>query len=31
VAGQGWGSACRVGGVDVLLGLIIVSVNALSH
>jgi hypothetical protein len=30
-AGQGWGSSCRVGIVDVLLGLLIVSVNALSH
>jgi hypothetical protein len=30
-AGQGWGSACRVGGVDVLLGLFIVSANALTH
>lgn len=30
-AGQGWPAACRVGGVDVLLGLFIVSANALSH
>ncbi|WP_327291127.1 hypothetical protein [Streptomyces sp. NBC_01198] len=30
-AGQGWGSACRVGMVDVLLGLFIVSANALTH
>ncbi|WUH89432.1 hypothetical protein OG900_04220 [Streptomyces sp. NBC_00433] len=30
-AGQGWGSACRVGAVDVLLGLFIVSANALTH
>lgn len=30
-AGQRWAAACRVGGVDVLLGLLIVSVNALSH
>ncbi|MEE4545184.1 hypothetical protein V2S66_24850 [Streptomyces sp. V4-01] len=31
VAGQRWQSACRVGAVDVLLGLIIVGVNTLSH
>jgi hypothetical protein len=31
VAGQGWPSACRVGGVDVLLGLCIVAVNILAH
>ncbi|WP_234343295.1 hypothetical protein [Streptomyces sp. NRRL F-5123] len=30
-AGQGWASACRVGLVDVLLGLFIVSANALTH
>ncbi|MGW5354471.1 hypothetical protein ACWERV_28630 [Streptomyces sp. NPDC004031] len=30
-AGQGWGPACRVGLVDVLLGLFIVSANALTH
>jgi hypothetical protein len=30
-AGQGWAPACRVGGVDLLLGLFIVAVNALSH
>ncbi|WP_225846096.1 hypothetical protein [Streptomyces sp. HPF1205] len=30
-AGQSWPAACRVGGVDVLLGLFIVSANALSH
>ncbi|SHN09641.1 hypothetical protein [Actinacidiphila paucisporea] len=30
-AGQAWGSACRVGAVDVLLGLFIVSANALTH
>ncbi|NUS12353.1 MAG: hypothetical protein HOY69_13300 [Streptomyces sp.] len=30
-AGQGWASACRVGAADVLLGLFIVSANALSH
>ncbi|MFG1806078.1 hypothetical protein [Streptomyces sp. NPDC049040] len=30
-AGQGWGPACRVGVVDVLLGLFIVSANALTH
>lgn len=30
-AGQGWPSACRVGLVDVLLGLFIVSANALTH
>lgn len=30
-AGQGWASACRVGAVDVLLGLFIVSANALTH
>lgn len=30
-AGQSWGPACRVGGVDVLIGLFIISVNALSH
>lgn len=30
-AGQGWAAACRVGGVDALLGVFIVSVNALSH
>lgn len=30
-AGQGWASACRVGVVDVLLGLFIVSANALTH
>lgn len=31
VAGRQWVAACRVGGVDVLIGLLIVSVNALSH
>jgi hypothetical protein len=31
VAGQGWAAACRVGGVDVLLGLFIVGANTLSH
>lgn len=31
VAGRRWAAACRVGGVDVLIGLLIVSVNALSH
>lgn len=31
VAGQRWAAACRVGLVDVLLGLFIVSVNTLSH
>lgn len=31
VAGQGWGAACRVGGVDVLIGLVIIAVNAASH
>lgn len=31
VAGLGWGKACRVGGVDVLLGAFIVGVNVLSH
>lgn len=31
VAGQGWGASCRVGGVDLLLGLVIISVNAASH
>jgi hypothetical protein len=30
-AGQSWASSCRVGGVDVLLGLCIVGANALSH
>jgi hypothetical protein len=30
-AGQGWLPACRVGGVDVLLGLFIVGANALTH
>ncbi len=30
-AGQSWPAACRVGAVDVLLGLFIVSVNALTH
>lgn len=30
-AGQVWRSACRVGGVDVLLGLFIVAANILSH
>ncbi|MFI0897281.1 hypothetical protein [Streptomyces sp. NPDC020983] len=30
-AGQGWAPACRVGLVDVLLGLFIVSANALTH
>lgn len=30
-AGQDWAASCRVGGVDVLLGLFIVSANALSH
>jgi hypothetical protein len=30
-AGQGWGPACRVGLVDVALGLFIVSANALTH
>lgn len=30
-AGQRWPSACRVGAVDVLLGLFIVSANALTH
>ena len=31
VAGRQWLAACRVGGVAVLIGLLIVSVNALSH
>jgi hypothetical protein len=31
VAGQGWAAACRVGAVDVLLGLFIVGANILSH
>lgn len=31
VAGQRWAAACRVGAVDVLLGLFIVAVNILSH
>lgn len=31
VAGLRWATACRVGGVDVLLGLFIVLANALSH
>ncbi len=31
IAGQGWWTAGRVGGVDVLLGLCIVAVNILSH
>jgi len=31
VAGQSWGSATRVGGVDVLIGLVIIAVNAASH
>jgi hypothetical protein len=31
VAGQSWGAATRVGGVDVLIGLVIVAVNAASH
>ncbi|SEO87316.1 hypothetical protein [Actinacidiphila rubida] len=31
VAGQGWGAATRVGGVDVLIGLLIIAVNAASH
>lgn len=30
-AGQGWAASCRVGAVDVLLGLFIVSANALTH
>ena len=30
-AGRGWAAACRVGAVDVLIGLLIVSVNALTH
>ena len=30
-AGQNWASSCRVGGVDVLLGLFIVGANALGH
>lgn len=30
-AGQNWATACRVGGVDVLLGLLIVGANVLSH
>jgi hypothetical protein len=30
-AGQGWASACRVGVVDVMLGLFIVGANALTH
>jgi hypothetical protein len=30
-AGEGWATACRVGSVDVLLGLFIVAVNVLSH
>lgn len=30
-AGQGWGPACRVGLVDVLLGLFIIGANALTH
>ncbi|MEW1860957.1 hypothetical protein OG896_13830 [Streptomyces sp. NBC_00669] len=30
-AGQGWGPSCRVGGVDVLIGLFIVGANVLSH
>jgi hypothetical protein len=31
VAGQTWPAACRVGGVDVLIGLFIVGANVLSH
>ncbi|WP_232792438.1 hypothetical protein [Actinacidiphila yeochonensis] len=31
VAGQGWGTACRVGCTDVLLGLFIIAANILSH
>ncbi len=31
VAGRRWASACRVGGAAVLIGLLIVGVNALSH
>jgi hypothetical protein len=31
VAGEGWTTACRVGAVDVLIGLFIVGVNVLSH
>ncbi|BBA99747.1 hypothetical protein RVR_6499 [Actinacidiphila reveromycinica] len=30
-AGQGWGPSCRVGGVDVMIGLVVVGANALSH
>ncbi|MFI5758634.1 hypothetical protein [Streptomyces sp. NPDC051569] len=31
VAGRGWPASCRAGGVDLLLGLVIVGANALSH
>jgi hypothetical protein len=31
VAGQTWPAACRVGGVDVLIGLFIGGANVLSH
>ncbi|WP_308012210.1 hypothetical protein [Actinacidiphila acidipaludis] len=31
LAGQGWGAACRVGGVDLLIGLVIITVNSASH
>ncbi|MEV6010336.1 hypothetical protein AB0M29_26400 [Streptomyces sp. NPDC051976] len=31
VAGQNWPAACRVGGMDVLIGLFIVAANVLSH
>jgi hypothetical protein len=31
VAGEGWRTACRVGGTDVLLGLFIVAANVLTH
>lgn len=31
VSGRGWWSSCRVGMVDVLIGLVIVAVNSLGH
>ena len=31
VAGRGWAASCRVGAVDVLIGLLIVVANSLSH
>jgi hypothetical protein len=30
-AGRGWASSCRAGGMDMLLGLMIIAVNALIH